>query len=59
MATKSTSSDLPIEIDASRKPPLGIAPAAFLRDYWQKRPLLIRNAFAGLQSPIQPEDLAG
>ncbi|MBT2748032.1 MULTISPECIES: cupin domain-containing protein [unclassified Lysobacter] len=59
MATKSNSSELPIEIDASRKPPLGIAPAAFLRDYWQKRPLLIRNAFAGLQSPIQPEDLAG
>ncbi|HSM11215.1 MAG TPA: cupin domain-containing protein [Lysobacter sp.] len=40
-------------------------PAAdFLRDYWQKRPLLIRNAFpqyaaAGFQLPLQPEDLAG
>ncbi|UHQ25189.1 cupin domain-containing protein [Lysobacter sp. 5GHs7-4] len=33
--------------------------AQFLRDYWQKRPLLIRNAFPGLVSPIQPEDLAG
>nr|WP_225876306.1 cupin domain-containing protein [Lysobacter terrestris] len=31
----------------------------FLRDYWQKRPLLIRNAFPGFESPIQPEDLAG
>ena len=50
---------LPIEVDAARRPPLGMPPAVFLRDYWQKRPLLIRNAFAGLQSPIQPEDLAG
>ncbi|HXH01480.1 MAG TPA: cupin domain-containing protein, partial [Xanthomonadaceae bacterium] len=34
------------------------------RDYWQKRPLLIRGAFpeyaaAGLVPPITPEDLAG
>lgn len=34
-------------------------PAIFLRDYWQKRPLLIRNAFPGFVSPIEPEDLAG
>ncbi|HEY5612544.1 MAG TPA: cupin domain-containing protein [Lysobacter sp.] len=39
-------------------------PATFLRDYWQKRPLLVRNAFAdfaapGGGSPIEPEDLAG
>jgi 50S ribosomal protein L16 3-hydroxylase len=34
-------------------------PADFLRDYWQKRPLLIRGASAGLQSPLTPEDLAG
>ncbi|WP_064749704.1 cupin domain-containing protein [Lysobacter antibioticus] len=50
---------LPIEIDAARRPPLGMSAAAFLRDYWQKRPLLIRNAFPGYRSPIQPEDLAG
>ncbi|WP_024890556.1 cupin domain-containing protein [Luteimonas huabeiensis] len=52
----------PIEIDASRaaaRGPLGMPPARFLRDYWQKRPLLIRNAFPGLVSPIAPEDLAG
>ncbi|KRB04081.1 cupin domain-containing protein [Lysobacter sp. Root690] len=48
-----------IEVDAATHPPLGMSPAVFLRDYWQKRPLLIRNAFPGLQSPIQPEDLAG
>ncbi len=34
-------------------------PAEFLRDYWQKRPLLIRNAFPGFVSPLEPEDLAG
>lgn len=49
----------PIEIDARALPPLGMTPARFLRDYWQKRPLLIRNAFPGFTSPITPEDLAG
>ena len=34
---------LPLEIDAATLPPLGMPPAQFLRDYWQKRPLLIRN----------------
>ncbi|WP_226468406.1 cupin domain-containing protein [Luteimonas panaciterrae] len=48
-----------IEIDASARQPLGMPPAEFLRDYWQKRPLLIRNAFAGFVSPLEPEDLAG
>ncbi|MBF6024540.1 JmjC domain-containing protein [Lysobacter niastensis] len=64
-ATKKTSNPsrapaaLPIEIDASALPPLGMPAAKFLRDYWQKKPLLIRNAFPGFESPIQPEDLAG
>ena len=49
----------PIEIDAAGKGPLGMSPAKFLRDYWQKRPLLIRNAFPGFVSPVSPEDLAG
>ena len=49
----------PIEIDAASLPPLGMPPERFLRDYWQKRPLLIRNAFPGFVSPIAPEDLAG
>ena len=53
------SNALPIEVDAAALPPLGMAPEAFLRDYWHKRPLLLRNAFAGLQSPLAPEDLAG
>lgn len=38
---------------------LGMPPAAFLRDYWQKRPLLIRGAFPGFEAPIMPNDLAG
>ena len=49
----------PIEVDGSVLPPLGMDPTVFLRDYWQKRPLLVRNAFPGLHSPLQPEDLAG
>ncbi len=31
----------------------------FLALYWQKKPLLIRNAFADLQSPITANELAG
>ena len=48
-----------IEIDARKHLPLGMKPADFLRDYWQKKPLLIRDAFPGFVSPIEPEDLAG
>lgn len=31
----------------------------FLDQYWQKKPLLIRNVFANLESPISAEELAG
>ncbi len=31
----------------------------FLNEYWQKKPLLIRNAFPDFQCPIEPDDLAG
>ena len=49
-----------IEIDAANGPhPLGMRPERFLREYWQKKPLLVRNAFPGFESPISPEDLAG
>ncbi|PJK08106.1 transcriptional regulator [Lysobacteraceae bacterium NML120232] len=50
---------VPVEVDASGKGLLGMSAEAFLRDYWQKKPLLIRNAFPAFQSPLQPEDLAG
>ena len=48
-----------VEADGAALPPLGMPAAEFLRDYWQKHPLLIRNAFPGFESPISPEDLAG
>jgi 50S ribosomal protein L16 3-hydroxylase len=56
---RKTTAALPFEVDASQRPPLGMPADLFLRDYWQKRPLLIRNAFPGFVSPIAPEDLAG
>lgn len=34
-------------------------PAAFLRDTWQQRPLLIRNPWDGWTNPLDPDDLAG
>ena len=33
--------------------------ADFLRDYWQKQPLLIRNAIPNYQCPLSPDELAG
>lgn len=48
-----------IEVEASPKQPLGMSPAAFLRDYWQKRPLLIRAGSAEFNCPLTPDDLAG
>jgi 50S ribosomal protein L16 3-hydroxylase len=49
----------PIETVATAQQPLGMPPADFLRNYWQKRPLLIRNAFPDFVAPLTPEDLAG
>ena len=61
MNTKSSRrpKDLPFEVDATRDHPLGMPAERFLRDYWHKRPLLIRNAFPDFETPVQPEDLAG
>jgi 50S ribosomal protein L16 3-hydroxylase len=33
--------------------------ADFLRDYWQKKPVLIRQGVPGFESPLSPEELAG
>ena len=33
--------------------------ATFLRDYWQQRPLLIRNPWNGWHNPLSPDELAG
>ncbi|MFW1676348.1 JmjC domain-containing protein [Pontibacter sp. JAM-7] len=39
---------------------LGDMPVAtFLRDYWQKKPLLIRNAFPNFEPPVSADELAG
>lgn len=41
-------------------PVLGdLSPDEFLRDYWQKRPLVIRGAVPDFASPLPPEELAG
>lgn len=50
---------LPIESRATSEHVLGMRTEDFLRDYWQKRPLLIRNAFPDFISPISPDELAG
>ena len=31
----------------------------FLRDYWQKRPLLIRSPWSAWRNPLEPDDRAG
>lgn len=45
--------DTPLEILG------GISADVFLRDYWQKKPLLIRQALPNFISPIDGNDLAG
>lgn len=48
-----------IETRATTNCMLGMSPAAFLRDYWQQRPLLVRGAFPDPVDPLQPDDLGG
>jgi 50S ribosomal protein L16 3-hydroxylase len=49
----------PVEVNGTVKQPLGMSSTDFLRDYWQQRPLLVRQAFPNFQCPITPDDLAG
>lgn len=49
----------PVEVRANARQRLGMPPARFLRDYWQKHPLLIRRAFPDFTPPLSPDDLAG
>ena len=44
--------DLPTPIFA------GLSPAQFMRKHWQKKPLLVRQAFAGIQPPASLKELA-
>jgi len=46
-------SDTPLQILG------GISAREFLRDYWQKKPLLIRQAIPAYESPVSPDELAG
>ena len=41
------------------KLPGGMPAKEFLRDYWQKKPLVIRQAFAGFECPVSADELAG
>ena len=34
-------------------------PATFLRDHWQRKPLLVRGAFPAWHNPLDPDELAG
>lgn len=36
-----------------------ISPETFMQEYWQKKPLMIRQAFADFKSPITADELAG
>ncbi|WP_213878658.1 cupin domain-containing protein [Pseudomonas sp. dw_358] len=46
-------SDIPLQLLG------GLTAREFLRDYWQKKPLLIRQAFTDFENPISPDELAG
>jgi len=37
----------------------GLSADDFLRDHWQRKPLLIRGAFPNFQCPLAPDELAG
>ncbi len=39
--------------------PQGIDTTIFLQQYWQQKPLLIKQAFPGFESPIDENELAG
>ncbi|WP_371921348.1 cupin domain-containing protein, partial [Pseudomonas sp. HMWF006] len=46
-------SDIPLQLLG------GLTAREFLRDYWQKKPLLIRQAIPDFESPIDADELAG
>ena len=37
----------------------GISAQHFLTEYWQRKPLLVRNAFPNWENPLPPDELAG
>jgi len=49
----------PMAIPTGIQWPDGVDEACFLSDYWQQKPLLIRQAFPNFQTPISADELAG
>ncbi|MGM0773321.1 JmjC domain-containing protein [Marinobacter sp.] len=41
------------------KLPGGMPAEKFLREYWQKKPLVVRQAFPGFECPVSADELAG
>ena len=37
----------------------GISANTFMKEYWQRKPLLVRGAFKDFQNPVSPDELAG
>ncbi|MBS0570517.1 MAG: cupin domain-containing protein [Proteobacteria bacterium] len=48
-----------IEVRGTPRQPLGMPAARFLRNYWQKRPLLVRGGFPHFHQATSADDLAG
>ncbi|WP_058554278.1 cupin domain-containing protein [Thiohalocapsa sp. ML1] len=48
-----------IDLPRTLRWPDGLDAARFLRDFWQRRPLLLPGAFPGIRSPVEPDELAG
>jgi 50S ribosomal protein L16 3-hydroxylase len=47
-----------MQIDLPTPMLAGLSPARFMRKHWQKKPLLVRQAFAGIQPPASLKALA-
>ena len=61
MKSRSTASLAPCGLDLEAPTPLlgGLSPAAFMQAYWQRKPLLIRQAIPGLTPLLDREALFG
>ena len=48
-------------MDTTQPTPLlgGLSPQQFMQRHWQKKPLLVRQAFPDFESPLSPDELAG
>ncbi len=62
MAIAGSPPQTPLNAGRSVPPPSplgGMDPQEFLRDYWQRHPILIRGAIPAFRNPIDGDDLAG